>query len=88
MCDELGDRDNMIDYVEEYGNTHLCSPDGTNCTDKEIAYWQKMLSVDADTVQSQKMRLDKMLTKDMKADLKEWVIRRRRILNKISGDEL
>lgn len=88
MCEELGDRDNMIDYIEEYGKTSLCAADGKNCSDKEMAYLEKMKSKDADELKAQKSRLDGMMEKDMKTELKEWVIRRRRIINKVSGDEL
>ena len=34
MCDELGDKQMMEAYVEEYGKTSLCSLDGKGCDNK------------------------------------------------------
>ena len=38
ICDELGDDDMMIAYVEEYGNTSVCSLDGNGCNERELAF--------------------------------------------------
>lgn len=91
MCEELGDKDLMIDYVEDYGKTALCNPaNSKKCTQKERDYLKKIKAMDADAQEEQKVRLDGMMKKDMKDDLKEWVLRRRRLLAKVTAgsDEL
>ena len=50
MCTELGDRMRMIDYVEDYGNTVLCSvEDGKNCNEQELTYSEDALKWAAST---------------------------------------
>jgi hypothetical protein len=83
MCQELGDRNRMIDYVEDFGNTVLCGTDGTNCNEKELAYLEKMKSQDADAQRKQLERLEAMTEKTMKAELQEWAFRRMRILTRL-----
>ena len=92
MCDELGNDEHMTAYVEEYGGTSLCSVvDGKGCNEKEIAYITKMKTKEASEIESQLERLKGMDTKSMKADLGDWVNRRKKILSKlvtVSNDEL
>lgn len=83
MCSELGDRMHMIDYVESYGNTVLCDLDGTNCNERELKYLEKYKDKDKAELKAQLQRVDDMLTKPMKDDLRLWAYRRMRILNKI-----
>jgi len=90
MCQELGDIDRMINYVEDYSGTVLCGPDGTNCNEKELKYLEKMKGQDADAQEAQMDRIENMLKKPMKAELKEWAHRRLRLLGKMlasSGKE-
>jgi hypothetical protein len=74
-----------MDYVEDYGNTVLCGVDGTNCSEKELAYLEKYQAEDASEQEQQLGRLEEMTTsnKPMKADLQEWAYRRMRILKKL-----
>jgi hypothetical protein len=83
MCQELGDRMKMIDYVEDYGNTVLCGLDGKNCNEKEAGYVEKWKVKPMDEVESQLTRLEEMTSKPMKDDIFEWAVRRLRILKKI-----
>lgn len=83
ICQELGDRMKMIDYVENYGNTVLCGIDGKNCNEKELSYLQKWKDKPLDEIKSQLTRLEDMTSKPMKDDLVEWAWRRMRILTKI-----
>jgi len=85
MCQELGDRMRMIDYVESYGNTVLCGLDGKNCNDKELKYLEKWKDKPLDEVKSQLTRLEEMSSKPMKDDLMEWALRRMRILKKVEA---
>jgi hypothetical protein len=92
IAEELLDRNRMIDYVEDYGNTVLCSREGTNCNEKELAYLEKMKSEDAEILQQKLERLEGMMDKAMSPELQEWALRRMRILNRLmkksgSGNE-
>ena len=83
MCEELGDRDRMIDYVEEYSGTVLCDVDGANCNEKELGYLEKMKAKGLDEQEAQHERLKGMLEKPMKPELQEWARRRLRILKRL-----
>jgi hypothetical protein len=84
MCAELGDRNRMLDYVEDYGNTVLCGADGTNCNEKELAYLEKMMSQDAEAQRKQLERLEGMTENaSMKPELQDWAFRRVRMLKKL-----
>lgn len=86
MCTELGDRMRMIDYVEDYGNTVLCSvEDGKNCNEQELTYVKKWKDKDYRELMSQYKRLEGM-TKEkqiMKDNLRLWAFRRMRILKRL-----
>ena len=92
MCTELGDMDNMVAYVEGYGNTSLCSvSDGAGCDDKELAYIEKMKGKSSEDISSQLTRLTAMEGESMKPDLLLWVKKRRKILAQLDSakkDEL
>jgi hypothetical protein len=97
VCDELGNEMNMIDYVENYAKTFICSVDSADsCSEKEQAYIQKMMSAGAEEQQAQEERLKAVTsTKGQKVDLHEWALRRLRILKQLlasssgsAGDEL
>ncbi len=81
MCDELGDNEMMTAYVEEYGQTSLCSvKDGNGCSTKEKGYIEKMSPKPAEELQKQLQRLEGMNPKAMKAELGDWVVKRKKIL--------
>lgn len=92
MCTELGNIDNMVAYVEGYGNTSLCSvSDGAGCDEKELAYIEKMKGKSAEDISSQLTRLSAMEGESMKPDLLLWVKKRRKILAQLDSaqkDEL
>ena len=92
MCTELGDIDNMVAYVEGYGNTSLCSAkDGAGCDEKELAYIEKMKVKSAEDISSQLTRLAAMEGESIKPDLLLWVKKRRKILAQLDSaqkDEL
>ena len=70
MCTELGNLDNMQAYVEEAGETSLCSatdPEGSSCSEKEAAYVAKMKAAPAADVDAQLTRLQGMPTESMNA---------------------
>jgi len=87
VCQELGNVDNMIDYIEEAGNTVLCGLDGTNCNEKELGYIVKMKENSRGALEEQKKRLDEMDVSKMKADLQEWNCRRTRILSRLLASD-
>merc|ERR1711871_1271319 len=55
MCEELGDQEYMQKYVEEMGDTSLCSVQGENkgCSDREVKYITKMKAKSAEEVSKQ-----------------------------------
>lgn len=88
MCTELGNIDNMVAYVEGYGNTSLCSvSDGAGCDEKELAYIEKMKGKSAEDIASQLKRLTSMEGESMKPDLALWVKKRRKILAQLDSDQ-
>mmetsp|Transcript_46189 Transcript_46189/g.68815 ORF Transcript_46189/g.68815 Transcript_46189/m.68815 type:complete len:99 (-) Transcript_46189:1979-2275(-) len=81
MCTELGDNDNLIDYVELATGSKLCDVNtSSGCSDREIAYVNKVKTADESTKQAQLERILKMDGQRMKGDLQEWMMRRKRIL--------
>jgi len=92
MCDELGDNEMMTAYVEEYGQTSLCSvKDGAGCSTKEKGYIEKMSSKPVEDLQKNLTRLENMDPKAMKAELGDWLIKRKKILKALvaeGSDEL
>ena len=83
ICRELGEVPRMIDYVEEYGSTVLCGLNGENCTDKEVKFIEKWKDMPTEDVEKQLRRLEEMMAKPMNDDLREWAIRRTRLLKKV-----
>jgi len=85
MCDELGPKhDYMQLYVEEAGETSLCSAvDNAGCSEKEVKYIDQWKVKDAATIASQITRLDGMSGKSMKPSLQKWVQQRLAILKQL-----
>jgi hypothetical protein len=83
ICDELGDDDMMTGYVEEYGNTSLCSLDGKGCNERELAFMEKMKIVHLSELEKQMTRLERMGKESMKEDLKKWIRQRQKILKQL-----
>lgn len=84
MCQELGNEDHMIDYVEEYGDTSLCSiATEKGCDEKEIGYIAKMKSKTDEELKSQVERLESMEESSMTPELFKWLKQRRKILKQL-----
>lgn len=90
MCEELGNLDNMIAYVEEAGHTSLCALDGTGCDEKSGAYLAKMKGKTKEDLEAQVKRLEALEDNSMKEDLKVWLKTRQRLLKRLIAqhDEL
>jgi len=88
ICQELGDRHNMIDYVEGYGSTSLCNVETkANCNEKELAFTEKYSVAEAEKQTSELQRLEGMGSKPMSATSEEWILRRTRILKQLAGNK-
>ena len=86
MCQELGEEDNMVDYVEEYGNTALCSvATQKGCSEKEIAYIAKMKVKSDNEVTAQIERLESMENSSMAPELFKWLKQRKKILKQFAA---
>jgi len=84
MCDELGDEAMMQAYVEEAGQTSLCSVGtGAGCSDKEKAFVETWKAKSKADVDSQVTRLQGMAGGKMTADLKTWLNQRMAILSQL-----
>lgn len=84
MCDELGDFDTMIEYVEAAGSTSLCSViDGSGCDERSLKYLEKMKLKSLDEQQAQITRLEGMEGNQMKEELKEWILMRKKLLKNL-----
>jgi len=94
VCDELGDDDYMIAYVEEAGSTALCNLDGAGCNEKEKKYIEKMKKLTTEHYEDELDELESIDRPNLHPDTKDWITTRKRILKKlfkekgISMDEL
>lgn len=84
MCDELGNEDAMIEYVEEYGNTSTCDiVTKVGCGERQIGYIDKMKVKSSEEIVQQLERLEKMEGSSMKPDLLAWLKQRKKILSQL-----
>lgn len=84
VCDELGNEDNMVDYVEEYGKTSLCAVDTLKgCGEREKEYITKVSAKTASELKKELFRLEKMATASMKPSLTMWLNQRKKILKQL-----
>lgn len=91
MCEELGpNQDYMMDYIMEAGNTSLCALDGAGCDERSLAYLEKFKGKTKEDQEAQLKRLEGMEDSSMKADLKDWLKKRKRLLKTMlaAHDEL
>jgi len=91
MCDELGDEKYMFSYIEEYGDTALCSvATGNGCDERSKLYIEKMKDQSVEKVAAQLTRLKNMEGSSMKPELLSWLKRRKAILTQLvkQHDEL
>jgi hypothetical protein len=85
MCDELGNDENMQNYVMEFGKTSLCSVDTfQGCGDKEKKFIETFKTKAQDEITKQIDRLIKMSGKSMKTELKQWLGQRLAILKQFA----
>lgn len=84
VCEELGDEESLIQYVEEASTTFLCSVvDGTGCDERSLIYLEKQKALGVVAQEAQLVRLEGMAHKEMKEDLKVWLKKRMRILRQL-----
>lgn len=82
------DFDSLKKHVEDNLEVKCSVEDPADCTDKEKGYIEKMKAKGAEDIAKQLKRLDGMRGDSMKADLKQWLNQRLRILQQLGGDEL
>lgn len=86
ICQELGNEDNMVDYIEEYSNAALCSvATEKGCSEKEIGYITKMKAKSSSDVTAQIERLESMEGSSMTPDLLKWLKQRKKILKQLAA---
>ncbi len=86
VCQELGNEDNMVAYVEEYSNAALCSvATEKGCSEKEIAYIAKMKAKSSSDLIAQIERLESMEGSSMTPELFKWLNQRKKILKQLAA---
>jgi len=87
MCEELGNLDYMVEYIEEYGNTFLCdvtrTDDSKGCTQREVEYIAKMKPKSGDELTAELERLESMDASSMENKLAAWLKDRKKILKQL-----
>lgn len=84
MCQELGDTETMISYVEDSGSTTLClASTGVGCNPREKAYIEKCKGDSFSDISAQYDRLENMTGESMKKDLISWITKRKKILKQL-----
>lgn len=89
MCDELGPKgeDYMTMYVEEAGKTSLCSLSGDGCDEKSKKYIEKMKAKGPEDREKELVRLKGMDGQSMKPELKQWLDKRKKILQQFLSEK-
>jgi len=88
MCTELGNEEYMQAYIEEAGETSLCSAaTGEGCGDREKKFIQIFSNKSQEDVAAQLTRLQKMSDGSMKAELMQWVKQRIAILRQLKIEQ-
>ena len=83
---QLGrDYDSLEAFVRENLEVKCNISNPVDCSDKEKGYLEKMKSKSSAERQSQIERLTKMKGDSMKADLKQWLVQRLRILTALEA---
>jgi len=84
MCTELGNNEYMQAYIEEAGETSLCSAaTGEGCGDREKKFIATFSKKSQEDVAAQLTRLQKMSDGAMKAELMQWIKQRIAILKQL-----
>lgn len=77
------DFDSLKSHVEEKLEIKCLVEDTEGCSEKEIAYMEKMKAKGSEEILKQGRRLDGMKGDSMKPDLKRWLNQRLRILKQM-----
>ncbi|VEU41589.1 unnamed protein product [Pseudo-nitzschia multistriata] len=86
MCQELGNEDYMVEYVEGYGKTFRCrAPSGEGCDEREAGYIAKMSERTGAELVSELERLESMEGSSMAPDLEKWLRKRQKILGQLTA---
>mmetsp|Transcript_6215 Transcript_6215/g.25181 ORF Transcript_6215/g.25181 Transcript_6215/m.25181 type:complete len:197 (+) Transcript_6215:21-611(+) len=81
---ELGrDLDSLKAFVEETLEIKCALDDRARCSEKEVAYVEKMTAASAGDVAAALTRLQGMQGSSMKPELKKWIVQRMHILKQI-----
>jgi len=84
MCDELGNIENMMAYIEDKGKTSLCNIETkAGCNEKQSTFIDKFKSESKEKLKAELERLTNLAEKPMKPDLKVSVVQRQNILKKL-----
>jgi aminoglycoside phosphotransferase len=85
MCTELGNKDNMVAYVQEYAKMSLFCAVATEkgCSEKEILFMNKMKTKTVDEIKAEIERLESMDGSSMTPSLFQWLNQRKKILNQM-----
>jgi len=83
MCEELGDFEMMVDYIEMAGSTALCALDGKGCDERSLKYLEKMKDKSKVDLQAQMDRMQAMEGDAMKEELRDWLNQRKRLIKKL-----
>lgn len=78
------DLDSLKEFVEQNLQVKCSVEDGEGCSEKEVAYIEKMKAKSQEDIQKQLTRLQGMAGSSMKADLKKWMFQRLHILKSLS----
>lgn len=81
------DYDSLEAFVRENLEVKCNVADPKDCSDKEKKYMEKMKTKSSEDRQAQITRLTKMKGDLMKADLRQWLIQRLRILTALETDQ-
>lgn len=83
MCQELGDFDMMVDYIEEAGGTALCALDGAGCDERSLKYLKKMKEKTSAELQGEIERMEGMEGDSMTEELRGWLSARKKLVNRL-----
>jgi len=85
MCEELGEIDNMVAYIEDKGRTSLCNVETkVGCSEKLVVYIEKFKAEGKDKINAELDRLQKLHDQPMKPEAKFSFLQRMNILKKLS----
>lgn len=93
ICDELGPKEEyLMEYILQVADistisTALCATDGTGCDERSLVFLNEMKLKQAGDWKAELDRLKALEEKPMKADLKDWVKSRRKIVAALISEQ-